>query len=85
MNDIKELFGVEIKNIEEVYLSDNKWWEVIELDIIGHFGNKPQYFRLETYKYEINKNAKTHYEMLKKDKVTKLIFGKISEIKLITT
>jgi len=85
MNSIKELFGVEIENIKEIYLSDDKWWKVNELDIIGHFGNKPQYFRLETHRYELKKDPKNHYEQLKKNKVPRLIFGKISEIKLIIT
>tara|TARA_Y100001973_G_C5173766_1_gene320643 strand:+ start:288 stop:530 length:243 start_codon:yes stop_codon:yes gene_type:complete len=45
MNQIEELFGVPVKDINYIYLSDNEWYEINgSLEITGNFGRKPQYF-----------------------------------------
>lgn len=70
MNLIQEIWNEDVENITKVYLSDGVWYDVICLEILGHFGEKPQYFALET---QVNVPP-LH---LKK------ICGKISDIKLI--
>lgn len=45
MNEIKQLFGVDIKDINYIYLSDGEWYQInANLEITGNFGQKPQYF-----------------------------------------
>ena len=45
MNEVKQLFGVDIENINYIYLSDNEWYQInSNLEITGNFGQKPQYF-----------------------------------------
>jgi len=45
MNEIKQLFGVNIKDINYIYLSDGEWYQInANLEITGNFGQKPQYF-----------------------------------------
>ena len=68
MNLIQELWNEDVENITKVYLSDGVWYDVMSLEILGHFGEKPQYFALNTTTNSIQ---------------VKKISGKISEIKLI--
>ena len=46
MNEIKQLFGVDIKDINYVYLADGEWYDIkgLTFEITGNFGQKPQYF-----------------------------------------
>ena len=45
MNEIKQLFGVNIKDINYIYLSDGEWYQInANLEITGNFVQKPQYF-----------------------------------------
>ena len=45
INEIKQLFGVNIKDINYIYLSDGEWYQInANLEITGNFGQKPQYF-----------------------------------------
>jgi len=45
MNQIEQLFGIDIKDINFIYLSDNEWYQINgSLEIMGNFGQKPQYF-----------------------------------------
>ena len=67
MNRISHLFEEQIENITKVYLSDGTWYRVTELEVFGHFGQKPQYFTLLT----------------EGDVLMKKICGKVSSIKLI--
>jgi hypothetical protein len=67
MNRILFLFEEEIEDITEVYLSDGIWYRVLELEVIGYFGEEPQYFTLLT----------------EGDVLIKKICGKVSDIKLI--
>ena len=45
MNEIKQLFGVDINNINYIYLSDNEWYEInSHLEITQMIVKKTQYF-----------------------------------------
>ena len=50
MNQIEQLFGVDIKDINFIYLSDNAWYQINgSLEITGNLGQmngkpQPQYF-----------------------------------------
>ena len=57
MRELKTLWGVPIYAIRKVLLSDNVWYDVTkeycecaEFIVYGHFGEKPQYFELRTWK-----------------------------------
>tara|TARA_Y100001938_G_scaffold151212_1_gene247605 strand:- start:19648 stop:19869 length:222 start_codon:yes stop_codon:yes gene_type:complete len=67
MNQILYLFEEKIEDITKVYLSDGIWYRVTELEVFGHFGQKPQYFTLLT----------------QGDVLMKKICGKASDIRLI--
>lgn len=69
MNVINELFTEHIEDIIRVYLSDNEWYNVKSLQIMGHFGERPQYFSL--------------VGNVEPDPFTRRINGKVSDIKLI--
>ena len=76
MNIIHKLFSEDIDNIHKVLLSDGVWYDVVALDVVGHFGEKPQYFSLST---QIDKPHEEHGVIT----VNRRICGKINEIKLI--
>ena len=69
MNVINNIFNEEVKDIVRVYLSDNEWYDVNSLEIMGHFGEKPQYFSL--------------IGSATSDPFKRRICGKVSDIKLI--
>ena len=69
MNTINEIFTEPLGNIIRVYLSDNEWYNVKSIEIMGHFGERPQYFSL------IGNHEPDPFE--------RRICGKVSEIKLI--
>jgi len=48
MNLIQEIWNEDVENITKVYLSDGVWYDVLSLEILGHFGERPQYFALNT-------------------------------------
>tara|TARA_X000001388_G_scaffold44408_1_gene31488 strand:- start:355 stop:627 length:273 start_codon:yes stop_codon:yes gene_type:complete len=65
MSDIRELdtlWDIPLYSIEKVLLSDGIWYDIskeylgmdcgngVGLTIYGHFGNKPQYFELRTWR-----------------------------------
>lgn len=76
MNIVHKLFNEDINNIHKVLLSDGVWYTVINLEVVGHFGEKPQYFSLCTQE---DKEDEEHGIIT----VDIRICGKISEIKLI--
>ncbi len=76
MNIIQKLFDEDIENIHKVLLSDKVWYDVVALDVMGHFGEKPQYFSLST---QVDEKDKEHGIVA----VSRRICGKVSEIKLI--
>jgi hypothetical protein len=69
MNVIEMIFNEPLEDIVRVYLSDNEWYDVKSIEIMGHFGEKPQYFSL------IGRATS--------DPFKRRICGKVSEIKLI--
>lgn len=71
MNIINEIFNEPLEDIVRVYLSDNEWYNVHSLEVMGHFGEKPQYFSL--------------IGNTEPDPFKRRICGKVSEIKLIET
>mgnify|MGYP003121430529 FL=1 len=57
MNELKTLWGVDIRNIRKVLLSDNKWYDITKehcdcssFIVYGHLEKDPQYFELRTWK-----------------------------------
>ena len=57
MRELETLWGVSINRVRRVLLSDNVWYDVTKehcdcssFIIYGHFGEKPQYFELRTWK-----------------------------------
>ena len=88
MSDIRELhtlWGIDIDSIEKVLLSDGIWYDIskeylgeypgegLGLIVYGHFGERPQYFELRTWRGE----AESGYGIC--------IRGLVNQIKLLDT
>ena len=59
MNEIKQLFGVDIKDINYVYLADGEWYNVNNtLEITGIINHKPATFSAWCIRISDNKSLR---------------------------
>ena len=59
MSEIKQLFGVDIKDINYIYLADGEWYDInATLEIIGIINHKPSTFSAWCIRISDNKSLR---------------------------